>query len=106
MFGLGSLDRTWMPLVDFNILSWGYWLHVIGGFFAFISSVALFCNWLERRYEDENDKVDSGSKSGNSDDSEDYSVVGFCIGVCLHYILAPCFWCWDTINNKQKITVY
>jgi len=67
LFGLGSIDRTWMPKVDFNILSWGYWLHVLGGFFTFISSVALFCNWYHRRYDemDSKDGSPSGSHSGS-----------------------------------------
>lgn len=33
-----------MPKIDFNYLSWAYWLHVLGGFFAFISTVSLICN--------------------------------------------------------------
>ncbi|XP_067936139.1 uncharacterized protein [Watersipora subatra] len=66
LFGLGSIDRTWMPKIDFNTLAWGYWLHVIGGFCTFISAVALFCNWFSRRYEELDDKDGSGSGSGHS----------------------------------------
>ncbi|KAF6021006.1 pck [Bugula neritina] len=66
LFGMGSIDRTWMPKADFNILSWGYWLHVLGGFFTFISAVALFCNWFRRRFdESEKDSTSGQSHSGS-----------------------------------------
>jgi len=65
LFGLGSIDRTWMPKADFNVLSWGYWLHVLGGFFAFISVVALFCNWYNS--DDRLDEKDSYDEQGYND---------------------------------------
>lgn len=56
LFGLGSIDRTWMPKADFNHLSWGYWMHVIGGFFAFISFVGLLSKYINDRDEDQYEK--------------------------------------------------